>query len=471
MRVAVLGAGVAGLVAAFRLGQEGYAVDVYERWPGLGGQAATIDVGDGVLVERYYHHLFMTDRHIAELYDELGLPEELEWHPSSVAVFIDGRSHAFTSPIDLLRFRPLSLSARLRMGVAILLLQRRHHSVAPFEDMRARDWIVRAMGREVYERLWGPMLRAKFGPRADDLSMAWLWSKLTLRRQIKGKQARQELLGYPRTSFETLFQALEQKISGQNGRVLIDRPAQRVSLADGTFTVAYGGPGSFRQGHDPRSFEPAGEEAYDAVLATVPSDAFEQLLEPTLARRLSTGYFDRLHSIEYHAALCLLLELDRQFTPFYWTNVADSELPFLGLIEHTNLVDPSRYDGRRFLYVANYRTRGDPLLDLDPDQLLAHYEEGLRKVNREFSTSWVKQRWVFREPAAQPVVTVGYHRRLPPLDTGVHRLVLANTTQVYPEDRGTNYAVRLGSQAAAEISSQLGSPAAGSRRSATNTSG
>src|SRR3954449_5528457 len=123
-RVAVIGAGVTGLVAALRLAQRGDEVVVYERWPGLGGMAATLDVGHGHLLERYYHHLFTSDRHIADLYDELGMPDELEWLPSSVAFFLEGRSWPFTSPLHLLRFSPLSLRSRLRMGIAVLRLQR-----------------------------------------------------------------------------------------------------------------------------------------------------------------------------------------------------------------------------------------------------------------------------------------------------------------------------------------------------------
>jgi protoporphyrinogen oxidase len=152
--------------------------------------------------------------------------------------------------------------------------------------------------------------------------------------------------------------------------------------------------------------------------------------------------------IEYFAALCLLLELDRPFSPFYWTNVADRELPFVGLIEHTNFVEPARYDGRRFLYVANYLEHGHELLSLDADAVIDRYTPGLRKVNPAFDHAWITNRWLHREPAAQPIVTVGYHRRIPPLKTPVAGLFLANTTQVYPEDRGTNYAVRLGDQAA-----------------------
>jgi protoporphyrinogen oxidase len=450
VRIAVIGAGVAGLVAAHRLSREGHDCDVYERWPGLGGQAATLDVGAGHRLERYYHHLFTSDRHIRALYDELGLPGELEWRPSSVAIFAEGRSWPFTTPLDLLRFRPLGLPSRVRMGLAVVMLQRRHREVAPFEGMSAQAWVEKAMGREAWEKVWGPLLRGKFGSRAGDISAAWLWSKLTVRRQIKGKEARQELLGYPRGSWELLYERLQESVEAAGGRVLIDRPAARLDHdGAGGLLVAPGAPGSFRRGYDPSRFESGGEtERYDGVLATVPSDIFERLLSPGLEQRLGRDFLDRVRAAEYQTALTLLLELDRRFSPFYWTNVADRELPFVGLVEHTNFIEPARYGGRRFLYVANYLEPGNELLSLGPDELLEAYESGLRKVNPGFAREWVKRMWLHSEPAAQPVVTVGYQRRIPPLESGVPGLVLANTTQVYPEDRGTNYAVRLGEQAA-----------------------
>jgi protoporphyrinogen oxidase len=453
VRVAVIGAGVAGLVAAHRLGEAGHACDVYERWPGLGGQAATLDVGQGHLLERYYHHLFTSDVHITRLYEELGMPDELEWRPSSVAFFADGRSWPFVTPQDLLRFKPLSPFSRVRMGAAVVGLQRFGRDRAPYERMTAREWIVKRMGRPAWEKVWGPLLRGKFGERADEIAMVWLWSKFTLRRSIRGEDVREEKLGYPRNSWELLFGALQRSIEAGGGRVLIDRPAARVARSDaGGFEVAAGAAGSFRRGHDPRAFEPDGEpERYDAVLATVPNDVFEGLLAPELAADVGEDYLGRTRSIEYFAALCLLLELDRPFGRFYWTNIADPELPFVGLIEHTNFVEPERYGGRRFLYIANYLEHGHELLDLDADGLLARYEAGLRKVNPEFSREHVKAMWLHREPAAQPIVTVGYHERIPPLRTPVPGLLLANTTQVYPEDRGTNYAVRLGDDAAREL--------------------
>jgi protoporphyrinogen oxidase len=300
------------------------------------------------------------------------------------------------------------------------------------------------MGQPAWEKVWGPLLRGKFGSRAEDISMAWLWKKLVLRRQVKGQDIGGERLGYPRHSWELLFGKLAASIEGGGGRVLIDRPALRV---DHDLTVTFGAPGSFRRGHDPSTFDAAGSERYDRVLSTLPND----VMLGVAGHLLSDDYRRRLETIEYHTALCLLLELDRSFTPFYWTNIADPELPFVGVIEHTNLISPVRYGGRRFLYVANYLAPGHELLGLDADALLERYTAGLRRINPGFDRAWVKERWLHREPAAQPIVTVGYGERIPPLQTGVPGLVLANTTQIYPEDRGTNYAVRLGADAAAAL--------------------
>ncbi|MBA2517566.1 MAG: NAD(P)/FAD-dependent oxidoreductase [Solirubrobacterales bacterium] len=451
MKVCVIGGGVAGLVCAFRLTQAGHACDVYERWPGLGGQAATFDLGGGARLERYYHHLFTSDKEIVALCDELGLGDELEWRPSSVAFFLDGRSWPFTGPLDLLRFAPLSVRGRLRMGVAVLRLQRAAGGgVGPYEGETAATWVRHEMGVEAWDKVWGPLLRGKFGSRAEDVAMSWLWNKLTMRRQLKGREARVELLGYPRRSFEPIFEALVSRIEAGGGRVLVDRPV--VSVAPG-FEVKTGAAGSWRRGHSPEAFDVvAGEvQRYDAVVATVPNPVLRDVLSDELAASMGAAHREWLTRVEYHTAVCLLLEIDRRFSPFYWTNNAEPGVPFLGLIEHTNLVEPDHYGGRRFLYVANYVSADDPLVELDADALLGHYTPGLRAVRPDFSPDWIRTRWLFREPAAQPIVTVGYGAQIPPLRTDVPGLVLANTTQIYPEDRGTNYSVRLGADAAAAL--------------------
>jgi protoporphyrinogen oxidase len=295
------------------------------------------------------------------------------------------------------------------------------------------------------------LLRGKFGARAADISMSWMWGKFRTRRKLEGRDAAGERLGYPTASFEPLFTALAEDLRAHGGTVRIDTPARQVRRDGTALVVEHGAPGSFRRGTEPAQFAPAGAESYDAVLATVPSDLFDALAGDLLP----ADYRQRLAATEYHAALCLLLEVDRPFSGFYWTNIADPALRFVGLVEHTNLVPPERYDGRRFLYVANYVEQDDPLLDLDAAALLEVYLPGLRQLNPAFDPGWVRQSWRFADRAGQPIVTVGYPSRMPPHRTGVPGLLLANTTQIYPEDRGTNYAVREGERAAEAVLAEL----------------
>jgi len=449
VKVCVIGAGIAGLTAARRLAIDGHDVDLCERWPGLGGQVATMPIEGGDRLEHYYHHLFTTDREIVALYEELGMGGEIEWLPSSMAIFRDGASHPFTSPLDLLRFKPMSLFGRLRMGAGALAIQRTRKGSESFDDGTARALVERWMGAEAWRVVWGPLMEGKFAGRSEQISGAWLHNKLNLRRRIDGREAGGEQLGYPRGGWQPLLDRLEAEIAEGGGRVLIDRPARAIEReADGRLRVGFGSAGSFRSGVDPAGFEEDGSDAYDSVLATVPSPVFTGMLGSGVRGELGDAYLERVGGAEYGTAICLLLELDRGFGPFYWTNIADPGIPFIGLIEQGNLVGTERYGGRHFLYVANYVLAGDPLIALDTDGLLDAYEPSLRKVQPAFDRSWIRQARVYREAAAQPIVTVGYGSRIPPMQTPAKGLILANTTQIYPEDRGTNYSVRLGEQAA-----------------------
>lgn len=453
MNVCVIGAGVTGLVAARRLGLGGHRVEVLERWPGLGGQVATAPVDGGDRLEHYYHHLFTTDREIVALYDELGMGGDVEWLPSSMAIYRDGVSRPFTTPGDLLRFTPLSPLGRLRMGAGALALQRTRGGVERFESVTARQMVERWMGPEAWRVVWGPLMEGKFAGRSEEISAAWLWNKLNLRRRIDGKGAGKELLGYPRGSWQPLLDRLGADIEGTGGAVRIDSPACAIRRGvGGGVDVGWAAAGAWRSGIDPKAWVEVGSATYDAVVATVPSPVFAGLLSPSLREELGADYLGRVESAEYGSAVCLLLELDRRFAPFYWTNVADPEIPFIGVIEQGNLVGTERYGGRHFLYVANYVLPGDPLLELDANGLLDLYSTHLAGMGeRGFEREWARTARVYREAAAQPIVTLGYQNRIPPLRTPAAGLFLANTTQIYPEDRGTNYSVRLGEQVAALV--------------------
>jgi protoporphyrinogen oxidase len=185
-------------------------------------------------------------------------------------------------------------------------------------------------------------------------------------------------------------------------------------------------------------------------VATVPSPIFERL-----APDLSPDYVRKLRALEYEAAVVALLELDRPLSDIYWLNIADPELPFTAIIEHTNYIDPSHYDGKHYVYLSKYLEPDDPWFTMPDEELITRYVPYLRKVNPGFDAGWISRSWVFRERAAQPIVPLNYSEKMPPHRTGLPGLYLANTTQIYPEDRGTNYSVRLGNQIAALVMDDL----------------
>ncbi|MCH7620869.1 MAG: NAD(P)/FAD-dependent oxidoreductase [Chloroflexi bacterium] len=431
MRVGIIGAGAAGLAAAYDLTKLGHYAEVFEQAPFLGGQASTFLVGGGRL-ERGYHHLFVSDTDMVDLIQELGLGEKLAWLESQVGLFHGGRLWDFSTPWDLLRFKPLSLVQRLRVGLWSLVLQKTSNW-QKYESVTAQEWITRRMGKEAYQVIWEPLLRGKFGENYDQISMTWLWGKFRLRVSSRQGILARERLGYPMGSFGEVFDTLGERIEQQGGDIHLSARVQRVVVEDGTAT----GLEVKLPDQDPEI--EAEIRSYDAIIATTPSYIFTRLVPP-----LPVAYQERLDNVRYLAAVVLILALDRPLSDKYWMNIADLSLPFVGVIEHTNLVDPALYGGNHLVYLTNYPSRDSELYQMSAEELLAAYLPHLQKINPQFDPSWVREYFHHKIDGAQPIIGVNYGQRIPEHRTPFRNLYLANTTQIYPEDRGTNYSVRMG---------------------------
>ena len=431
MNVGIVGGGAAGLAAAFELLRQGHEVEVFERASFLGGQASTFDVG-GSRLEKGYHHLFTSDVDMAWLIHELGLENTLAWIPSKVGLFHKGRIWDFSTPKDLLKFNAISLIDRLRLGLVTLYLRRRRNWRS-LENVTAAKWLSRCVGKRGYEAIWEPLLRGKFGQHYNEIGMTWFWGKIALRLASRGKSLGGERLGYPMGSFGEVFDTLGERIRELGGKVNMEANVLSVAMTDGNATGL--------------EVQLAGEEpstrCFDAVLSTTPSWVFA-----SLAPELPQSYREMLTNTTYLAAVIMVLELDRPLTSTYWMSIADSEVPFVAAIEHTNFLPPEHYGGSHLLYLANYMDKDSPMYHMNHDELLEHYLPSLKRLNPKFDATWIKSSHYHREEAAQPVNGTGYASRIPAHRTPIYGLYLANTTQIFPEDRGTNYSVRLGRKAA-----------------------
>ena len=467
MRVGVIGAGATGLAAAYELVKHGHQVAVYERAPFLGGQASTFDVG-GARLERGYHHLFTSDVDILGLAEQIGLGHRMHRIESKVGTLYDGKIYDFVTPLDLLMFTPLSLINRIRLGLVTLLIQR-IGNWRRLERFTAVEWLRKNAGKSVYEVFWGPMLRGKFGEdHYDQVGMAWVWGKIHTRFASRGRGMAKEVLVYPIGSFGELFDVLAQRIREQGGEVHTSVAVTRIEVEAGRVAglrvqskpATWTSPRPSNEGDgQPESEQGPHEsdyEPFDAVIATTPSYVFSKL-----APAMPEEYASRLTDVNYMAAVLLILVLDRPLSHVYWLNVADRSIPFVGIIEQTNLIPPEHYGGKHIVYLSNYLGTDHPLYRMDHEELLQEYVPHLRKVNPEFDPSWIVTSYHHRVDAAQPIIGANYSSRIPDHRTPFNGLYLANTTQVYPEDRGTNYSVRIGTRVAHMAMEDFGGPSSG----------
>lgn len=431
--IGVVGGGFAGLTAALRLAQQGYRVTLWEQGR-LGGQAATFEVA-GTRLEVFYHHLFQSDSSIQKLAEEIGIGDALQWHPSDVGYFADGRIYPLNGALDLLKAGFLSPVDRIRTGLVTAYLQR-VRDWKRFEHVTAHEWLQRVMGKSAYDKTFGAQLRAKFGSYYDKVPMVWFWGKIWLRTTSRRSPLDQEKLGYFDGSFQVMVDALVAACEKAGVTIVRSGLAGMAQSADNTWNV------TLSNGEDVGPF--------DAMLATVPSPIFQRIAPP-----LPESYVSKLNALEYEAAVVAILELKQPLSSRYWLNMADDQLPFTGVIEHTNFISPEKYQGKRFVYLSRYMEPDHPYFTMSDGDIVAEFLPHLSRINPDFSPDWVTNSWVFRERAAQPIIPLGYSERIPEHKTPLANLYLANTTQIYPEDRGTNYSVRLGDDVAKLIDADL----------------
>jgi protoporphyrinogen oxidase len=428
VKAVVVGGGVAGMTSAYRLMQQGHDVSLFESSPFLGGLVRTFDVG-GNRLEAYYHHLFSTDTTIIALIQELGLGDELNWIESKVGWYEDGKIYPFVTPIDLLRFGPLPFIDRIKLGMMGVRL-RGTEDWAPFERITCKDWIEQNVSKKVFEKVWGPLLVGKYGSAYDQVAMAWLWSKIHLRfASRKGGPMQKEELGYLSGSFARYIDAMEHRMRDGGVQIHLGTGVERITAEHNRVTGVVLTDGSRVEA--------------DAVIAAVPSLLFKKLAPP-----LGAEYEAKLDYVQWQGAVCMIITMKHSLSPIYWMNIGDRSLPFLALVEHTNFIGPEQYGGNHILYISNYLAQDHEYFRMSDDELWAKFAPALKRINPAFSDDWVNERWVFKAPYAQPVIRMEYSAHRPEHRTPVEGLYLETMTQIYPEDRGQNYSIKMGDEVA-----------------------
>lgn len=455
MRLGIIGGGALGLTTALRRVAAGDSVVIFEKGEEPGGLAVSFPVTEagknGPYLEKFYHHIFQTDKDIIRVIEEMGLGEKLMWTTPPTSTLRNGKIYrmdsaigemknsalakllkplkgsAIDTAIAILGFKPMSLLARLRFGLfgGYLKFESNYERLIPMTAANfARKWA----GKTAYDNVLSPLLNAKFGVKAEQITMSWLWSRFHERTQF---------LGYVKGGFHQLYIRMFEKVKELGGDIRLNsdvtaiRPGQ--GDLEGKVIVTVNGQ----------------EEIFDKVVVTTPTRVFIQLAK----ENLPANYVERYggpNSIEHYGAHCVILSLKQQFfkTGTYWLNVNDPGYPFLAVVEHTNYVPTSEYAGQHLVYLGNYLPPQHELFNKPDAEILAEFLPHLKRLNPDFNEDWVVRSWIWKTQYAQPIMTTNYPGKLPPHETPLPNVYLANMAHVFPQDRGQNYSIRLGEKIA-----------------------
>ncbi len=433
MKLGIVGGGVLGLTLALRRAEAGDDVTIFERSPSVGGLAMSFPVtneanpADRAYLEKFYHHIFGTDKDIIRVIDEMGLTPMMVWKKAPTSNFRHGQIYPFDGVLNILRYKPMPFLARFRTGLMGAYLHFVVSDYRRFGKTTAAQWTRRWMGKASFETVWYPLLRGKFGNKADTISMSWLWSRL---------HDRTFKLGYMKGGFHKLYVRLEEEVHKRGAEIRLGSDVQAIKKGtgelEGKVIVTADGV----------------DNVFDKVVATVPTRIFTQLAQADLPAEYIEKYTGA-NAGEHYGAHCVVLALNQKLMDkTYWLSINDPDFPFLAAVEHTNLMPKEDYGGQILVYLGNYLPMDHPLFSKSGHEILTEFEPAIKRINPNFSRDWVTKVWANKAMYAQPIVTLDYLSKMPPHQTPIPNLYLANMAHVYPQDRGQNYSIRLGEKIA-----------------------
>lgn len=421
--VIIVGAGYTGLTAALDLTRAGKKVLIVEGDATPGGLAGTFEFRNGVTIEKFYHHWFNSDFFVPELVRELGLQDQIVVMPSRTGMYFNGKHWRLSSPMDLLKFKPLPLLDRIRLGLSVLKV-RKTTDWKTIEHLSIKEWLEPLCGKNAYRVMWEPLINSKFSIFADKINAVWMWKKLVLRGSTRDTKGGEQLM-YFRGGFGRLAQAMADEIVKRGGEIRYNSPVTRAQKHDDELVSVTCGSETF-----------SGKQFIFTPSFSIIADILNEIGDAT--------WLQSLRRVNYLSNMCLVLELNKSLSDTYWLNVNDPGFPFVGVIEHTNFDPPENYDGKHIVFLSRYLAKQDPVWAYTDEQYLNFALEHVKKMFPEFEKNWVEDYRVWRAEFAQPVTERHYSEYVPPQETPFTNTWISTMAHVYPEDRGTNYAIREG---------------------------
>lgn len=420
MEVAIIGSGYTGMTIAKRLIENGLSVTIFEKDEKVGGMTTNIEI-ENIVTDKHYRHLFKSDKYLIQLAQELGV--DITWFKGKMGYCMQSKLYDWGQPISLLKFKPLNFIQKMRFGMSVIKLKTIKKAKS-LENCTIEEWYKRNGLEDIYKIIWKPLLHNKFGIYATDIPMIYLWSKMNLRKT--DSNLNEEKLGYI-DNFEEMNQKMQSYLMEKGVKFYLNNKIHNIEKIGDKYTI----------NHE--------EKQYDIVISTISYEETKKLFDKYLTKEEK----EKLIRIKYISAKTMIMVTKKRLTDYYWLNINDTEFPFCGIIDYHNMKNIKEV--KNIIYISNYIENSNPINNLEKEELLQRYMPYLQEINKDFKREDILNYVVVDEKYAQSIIELNYSEMLLSNKLSESGLYVDTLPQIYPEDRGVNYAIRNGYKLADEI--------------------
>ncbi|MBS1797361.1 MAG: NAD(P)/FAD-dependent oxidoreductase [Acidobacteria bacterium] len=447
--IAVIGSGFLGLTLALRYAEQGARVTVYESAPEIGGLASAWHLNEAIVWDRHYHVTLLSDSFTRKIVEEIGLADEFEWVETKTGFYTDGKLVSMSNTLEFLRFPPLGLVSKFRLGGTIFYAAR-VNDWKSLEKISVEDWLTRLSGRKTFDKMWRPLLMAKLGEAYRETSAAFIWATIQRMYAARKSGLKKEMFGYVRGGYARVLERFAAHLKEKGVRFRLHSRVERIEQENGKIYVSTAQNAAHYHAEVKSEAEtefhevdvrPVGVESYrdefDTAILTCPSNVAAHLCP-----QLTAAEKRRLEDIRYQGIVCASVLMKKSLSEFYVTNITD-ETPFTGIIEMSALVDKREFGGRALVYLPKYVAPDDELFDRTDEEIEELFLTGLEKMYPHFRRADVEAFKISRVHRVFPLPVLNYSEKVPKVETSIDGVYILNSAQITNGTLNVNETIQL----------------------------
>lgn len=426
----IIGGGILGMTLALRLKNAGHNVTIFESASKAGGLTSSWTLND-VTWDRFYHVILMSDINTRKILKEIGLEDDINWVETKTGFYSGGKLYSMSNVFEFFKFPPINLIDKFRLGLTIFVASK-IKNWKKLEKVYVADWLKRWSGKQVFEKIWLPLLKAKLGENYKNTSAAFIWSTIQRMYAARKSGLKKEMFGYVSGGYNVINDKFARHLMQIGVEFKLNSDVSDIEPKE--------------NGNIDIKADDAVYEFHHVISTLSPSQSVN------IANSLSECEKDKHRNVKYLGVICPSVLLSKALSPYYVTNITDTDTPFTGIIEMTALIDKEKeLKGKNLVYLPKYVNPNDSLFESSDAEIRKIFLGSLLKMYPTLSETDVLHFEVAKARIVFALPTIGYSESLPGIQTSIDKFYIVNSAQIINGTLNVNETIQVAESKLKEI--------------------